>query len=183
MPGSDAPAGWIFKDRSFSPAELALIAEVVQTHGRLSRQELAKTICELLQWRRPNGRLKTWEAKALLAQLDRQAVVSVPALRTTKPVGSRASAPRTSRGERPVASLRAMLDEMRPVVLRAVASPADHALWRELVDRYHPRRHRVPYGAHLCWLVEVTRPEPTLVACLQVSSAVWRLAARDRCSG
>ncbi len=183
MPGSDGSPGWVFKDRSFSAEELALVAEVVHAHGRLSRQELANTICELLEWRRPNGRLKTWEAKELLAQLDRQAVVSAPALRTTKPVGSRTSAPRTARGERPTSSLRATLGEVQPVVLRAVATPADRAWWRELVDRYHPRGHRVPYGAHLRWLVEVTRPEPTLVACLQVSSAAWRLAARDRWIG
>jgi hypothetical protein len=49
-----------FKGRRFEPEEVALIEQVVASYRRLSRQELANTICELLEWRRPNGGLKTW---------------------------------------------------------------------------------------------------------------------------
>jgi len=55
-----------FKNRSFTPAEISLIEEVVGSCPGLSHQELANTICELLGWHRPNGGLKTWEARDLL---------------------------------------------------------------------------------------------------------------------
>ncbi len=38
--------------------QLALIGEIVSRHGGLSRTELANTLCELLDWVRPNGKLK-----------------------------------------------------------------------------------------------------------------------------
>ena len=36
--------------------QLTLIIECVARYRALSREELASTLCEWLQWRRPNGR-------------------------------------------------------------------------------------------------------------------------------
>ena len=54
--------GLEFKNRAFSAAELQLVQGIVADRGRLSRQALANTVCERLDWRRPNGGLKTWHA-------------------------------------------------------------------------------------------------------------------------
>ena len=55
-----------FKGREFGADELEEIRDIIGRFGRLSRQELANTVCELLDWRRPNGGLKTKEARELL---------------------------------------------------------------------------------------------------------------------
>jgi hypothetical protein len=177
-----ATDGIEFKDRAFSVAELRLVQEIVADHGRLSRQELANTVCELLDWRRPHGGLKTWEAKELLAVLEERGVLRLPPLGATKPRGAPTAIPRTGLAE-PGESLVARLGELTPVTFRRVSRPDDRRLWRELVARYHPRGHRVPFGAHLRWLVEVARPRARVVACVQLSSPAWRLAARDRWIG
>jgi len=169
----------VFKDRAFSAAELRLIQELVGAHRHLSRQELANTLCEILDWHRPGGGLKTWEAKELLAVLDEHGLLQLPALRTTKPRGARTSIPRTGLAE-PAAPVRAALGEVTPVTFRRVLTAEERRLWRELVERYHPQRHRVPFGAHLRYLVEITRPRAAVVACLQLSSPAWKMAARDR---
>ena len=41
-----------FAGREFDQEELDLLREVVETCAGLSRTELAKTVCELLGWRR-----------------------------------------------------------------------------------------------------------------------------------
>lgn len=171
-----------FKGRHFEAEDLGLIEEVVATFPRLSRQELANTICELVDWRRPNQGLKTWEAKELLEVLERAGRLRLPPLRSGRPRGSKTSIPRTARGAaRP--RLRAALGEIEPITLRRVATADERRLWRELVGRYHPQGHRVPFGAHLRYLVEAARPSPTVVACLQLSSPAWKMAARDRWIG
>jgi len=43
-----------------------------------SRAELAATLCELLEFRRPNGRLKTRECRDLLEQLDAMGRIELP---------------------------------------------------------------------------------------------------------
>ena len=55
-----------FSGRSFRPKELSLIREIVEDCSGLSRMELARTVCELLRWRRPNGSLKARECREFL---------------------------------------------------------------------------------------------------------------------
>jgi hypothetical protein len=52
-----------------------------------------------------------------------------------------------------------------------------------LVERYHYLGHRVPFGAHLRYLIRITRPAAQVVGCLQFSSPAWRMAARERWIG
>lgn len=172
----------VFKDRTFAAEELSLVEEVVTRYRGLSRQELANTVCELLGWRRPNGGLKTWECKALLAELEARGRLELPALRQTKPRGARTAVARTAHGE-PQAALRATLRDVAPVQLRRVVSPQQRRLWRELIERYHYLGHRVAFGAHLRYLIEVARPRAMVVGCLQLASPAWRIAGRDQWVG
>jgi hypothetical protein len=168
----------VFKDRRFGDAEVALVREVVARHAGLSRQELANTICELLDWRRPGGGLKTWECKDLLAALEKRRLLALPAMRSGRPRGARTSVPQTQRGDVQPA-LRARLSEVEPVTLWLVQRQEERLLWRELVGRHHPLGHAVPFGAHLRYLIEVARPTPRVVGCVQASSPAWRMAPRD----
>lgn len=172
----------LFKGQAFTASELRLIQEVVASCGGLSRQELANTTCELLGWRRPNGGLKTWECKELLAKLESAGLIELPALRPGRPRGSRTAVPRTERGEiqdRIAGTVR----DVAPVRLKPVTTDEDRRLWRELVGRYHYLGHRVPFGAHLRYLIEITRPRAVVVGCLQLSSPAWKIAVRDRWIG
>jgi hypothetical protein len=172
----------VFKGRTFAPSELGLIRELVSTCSGLSRQELASTACELLDWRRPKGGLKTLECKELLAKLEAEGYLQLPALLVTKPRGARTSVPRTAKGD-PQEPLTGTVREIAPVSLRRVHQAEDRGLWRELVGRYHYLGHKMAFGAHLRYLIEVARPSPRVVGCLQVSSPAWKMAARDQWIG
>ena len=172
-----------FKGRRFEADEIGLVEDVVATCARLSRQELANTICELLDWRRPNGGLKTWEARELLEILERMGRVRLaPRSVRGRPLGSKTCVPHTARGNAQP-ELHGRLRDIEPIGLRLVQRPEDRQLWRELVGRYHPQGHRVPFGASLRYLVQVARPWPAVVACLQLSSPAWKMAVRDRWIG
>ena len=172
----------VFKGREFSPAELSLIQELVSTYGTLSRHELASTVCEILGWTRPGGGVKAIECKELLCRLEADGVLTLPALAKTKPRGSRTSVPRTARGE-PQEPLVGTVSDVGPIQLRLLEHESDRLLWRELVGRYHYLGHKVPFGAHLRYLIEVSRPVLRTVGCLQVSSPAWRMGPRDRWIG
>jgi hypothetical protein len=172
----------VFKGREFSSSDLDLIREIVSTYSTLSRQELAGTACELLGWTRPGGGLKVIECKELLSRLEADGWIELPALVKTKPRGARTSVPRTSRGE-PQELLVGTVRDVAPITLRLLAGESDRLLWRELVGRYHYLGHKVPFGAHLRYLIEVSRPTPRVVGCLQVSSPAWKMAPRDRWIG
>ena len=67
-----------FCGRKFTSEEISLIQEIVGTCGGISRRELAHTICELLEWKRPNNRLKAQECSIFLELLESNGILTLP---------------------------------------------------------------------------------------------------------
>ena len=64
--------GLTFCGRELKPEELDLIRQITRDFPTLSLTELAHTVCELLEWRRPNGGLKGPECYAFLQALHQR---------------------------------------------------------------------------------------------------------------
>ena len=157
-----------------------VLLEIVDTCG-VSRHELASTICEALGWTRPNGRLKTRECYEYLELLEARGLVTLPARREQRRRGPTSIVFTQAGGERPKRA--GSLSDVGPVKLGLVSNAQERALWRELVERYHYLGHKVPYGAHLRYLVWLTQPEPEVCGCVQFSSAARWLVSRDEYIG
>ena len=160
--------------------DLELIRSVTSDCFALSRTELASTICEILDWRRLNGKLKTVECRTFLEELDDRAILKLPTVRPGRPRGSRTSVVAAAE---PEIVLTGQRNEFGPIEIVPVSGKDDNAKWRSLVDRHHYLGHRVPFGAHIRYLIRLGQPEPVTVGCLQFSSPAWRMAARDRYLG
>lgn len=168
-----------FCGKAVKPRELELIRDLVGSYPNLSRTELAHTVCELLAWKRPSGRLKSRECRDLLALLeDEGLVVALPGKQPRRPVGSRTRVPVTPEGD-PRPELVADVGAVAPIVSELVRTEPQRLLFRELIGRHHYLGHAVPFGAQLRYLVYASRPERQVVGCLQFSSPAWRMAARD----
>ena len=76
-----------FSGVEVSSADLAMVRQIVADYLRLSIHEISLTICELLDWKRPNGGLKPHECRAWLQALCDSGIVSLPALRYCGPRG------------------------------------------------------------------------------------------------
>jgi len=144
----------------------------------VSRTELAKTVCELLGWRRPNGSLRALECREYLEQLERSGYLELPQRRRRRPFGSSTRIPQTSKGE-PGQPLVGSVEDLGAVVLEEARDTESRRQFRELVGRYHYQGYSVAYGAQLCYLVYVSQPEHRVVCCVRFSSPAWRMAARD----
>ena len=143
----------------------------------MSRNELAHTLCELLDWHRPNGGLKTAECRVLLEQMNERALICLPTLRQGRPRGA-ATVVAVGEG-RVTATLSGALEALQPVWLQPVQTPEQRGLWRQLIERHHYLGHRVPFGAHLRYLIQAAPQQATVLGCLQFSSPAWRISARD----
>ena len=168
-----------FCGRQVTDAELKLICEVVKRHARLSRMELAHTVCELLQWQRPSGGLKARECREFLELLDGKGVIKLPAKRATKTLGSKTGVPVTKEGERG-AAMQGKVDDFANIMLEPVQSAEQRSLFRELIGRYHYLGYAVPFGAHLRYFIYTG---DQMLGCMQFSSPAWRMAVRDEWIG
>lgn len=165
-----------FCGRVLTASELSLVRQIIADFPRLSQAELAYTICELLQWRRPNGKLKSPECvEWLQKRQEHDCLPSLPELRVTKPRGAhRFHADRQSDPQPP---LRGRLADYQPLRLQLIQDLAGRRLFQQFIQRYHRLGYRVPYGAQLRYLVRA--PSQDALACLLFTSAAWKMAPRD----
>jgi len=176
--GTETETPTRYSGRKFTTKELTLVREVVESCSGLSRTELARTVCELVGWKRPSGELKAQECREFLEQLESAGVLGLPRKERRRPLGSRTRVPVTALGERG-RDLVGEVGDFTPIELDAVETADQRLLFRELVGRHHYLGHAVPFGAHLRYLVYASRPERVVVGCVQFSSPAWRMAARD----
>lgn len=164
-----------------SAQEMEVVKSVISDCSGISRTELASTLCEILDWRRQNGKLKTVECRAFLEELDANSILQLPVRRQCgRPHGSRTSVADDHSEE---TILYGKKSEFDPIEIVPVSSKEDNARWRSMVDRHHYLGHRVPFGAHIRYFIRAHHPEPVIVGCLQFSSPAWRMEARDRYLG
>ena len=175
-------AGIAHCGRHFGGEDVELIIDVARRFARLSRTELAATVCELLGWRRENGGLKTRECLDFLGRLEGRGLISLPPLRPGRPRGRRTRVALTEGGQ-PQQAVTGRLGEVAPVSLEQVRGPEAQALWRELVGRYHYLGYATPFGAQLRYFIRIGESREAIAGCLQYSSAAWRITVRDRWIG
>ena len=168
--------GLPFCGRELKPEELDLIRQITRDFSALSLTELAHTICELLDWRRPNGGLKSRECYILLETMHGRGWL--PWL-SPPPKKLR---PRTAVWDQrsdTQAPLTGLIGDYLPVQLQLLHSSDDRCLFRQYIQRYHYLGYKVPYGAQLRYFVRSLQPPCPLLACLLFTSAAWKIAPRD----
>ncbi len=68
-----------FCGRTFGSHELGLMRQIAEEFSGLGVTEIAHTVCELLEWTRPNGRLKNHECRQLLERPQAEGFLQFPA--------------------------------------------------------------------------------------------------------
>lgn len=169
--------GLSFCGHELTPRELDLVRQITREFSCLALSELAHTVCELLEWRRPNGSLKSRECYLFLQALhDRGWLPWLP------PPQARTRRPRVtvldpqSEVQSP---LTGSLGNYLPLRLQVLESREDRRLFQQYIQRYHYLGYRVPYGAQLRYFVRSQQPPYPLLACLLFTSAAWKMAGRD----
>jgi len=163
-----------FCGRRFTAQEVELMRMVAHDYAGLGVTEIARTACELLEWKRPNGGLKNHECRQLLERLEGEGVLTLPALRKLGGKGPRRvdiSQPRFDPDPVECAAR-----ECEPLEMTLVEGPAESRSWREHVERYHYLGCCVPFGAHLRYWVRNRQRE---LACLLWTSPAWKMKPRD----
>ena len=169
-----------FSGRVFSQDELELMRQIAADCAGLGVTEIARTVCELIDWKRPSGRLKNHECRQLLEHLRDRDWLRLPAIGPSGPRGPRRIGAVADKGD-PSPQWTGSAGQYMPFDLQIVeASTPDSRLWMELVERHHYLAYRVPVGANLRYLV---RWNDQILACLLWTSPAWKMAVRDRWIG
>jgi hypothetical protein len=164
--------------RYFTLQELLEIRETARMFPKLSRAELANTLCENLDWVTPTGKYKTASCLQLLEKLEGQGLIDLPAKLEYKSGDKNGIGfgPQTA----PASLLEGRVADLEPIALEPVRDRSELRLWNEYVHRYHELGYKRPFGAHQRYFIVSAAGS---LGCLLFAAAAWALQARDEWIG
>ena len=168
---------WRFCGREFTAAELGWIQALI-AGGELNRSQLARRVCEQLQWVNPAGELKAMSCRVAMLRMARAGLIRLPKPLHRDSNRSRralalAVSPPTSSLDQPVA-------DGRSFRLELVQSAPARAWYRALMEQHHYLGYKPLAGAQLRYLI--WRGD-LLIGGLGFGAAAWSIAPRDRWIG
>ena len=169
----------VFSGRTFSSEEIDLIKWTRKTYPKLSRKELAKTVCEFIGWTTPAGVPKRPQCVKFLEQLETEGILQLPPKKETRKKDKTVKTP-----DLDIAlTSKEILGEVRdfePIQLSIVRPGKDMTRWRAYIERYHMLKYKSVFGSRLQYFV---KSGDTELGCLQFSASSWALAERDKWIG
>ena len=164
--------------RDFPPDAMARIRELIASEPKSHRLQLSRRVCELLDWRRIDGRLKDMSCRVAMLRMDRDGLITLPPPITRN--GNGRSRPRITGASDPREAISLEPAQLRAITLEAVTSRNESSLWNELIERYHYLGHKPLPGEQIRYLV---RSADAVIAALGFGAAAWKVAPRDRFIG
>ena len=172
-----------FSGRAFSPEEIKLIQWTVTAYPKLTRHELAGTVCEFLGWTQISGKPRTRQCQTMLSTLEAEGLVKLPPLNESKGKYERrrhTSNTNTTGLENNENSRPYDVTDCGDVELALTLSAAENKQWTQYVRQYHKLGCATQFGAQLRYFI---RSQGQDVGCLQFSASAWALAPRERWIG
>jgi len=167
--------------REFSREVITRIQATVESEPSLSRRALSLRVCEWLQWRAANGKLKEVSCRKGLLQLHRRGLIPLPAAEEL--CFERSCAKLPTDGLIDVPELQCTLKDLGEIRIVAISSRYSQAsqIWNGLMERFHYLGKGPLCGAQIRYLVRSS--QHGWVGALAFSAAMWRLKARDKYIG
>ena len=181
MPEAPGPLVTLLQSgRSFEPEELEQVCTTVESFPGLTRTELARTLCEHLEWRTATGRAKLDACWKLLEKLEQQGRIRLPAKRVYRRSSRSDVRPVYGCATQPGVPFEGRFGELGEVRLEVVHGGDRRRLWNEYVDRYHYLGFRRPFGCTVRYFVGC---DQGLLGCVLLAGAAHSVACRDRWIG
>ena len=165
--------------RDFSALDMETIQTLLAGNPKANRAQLSRLVCDALNWRRPDGRLKDMSCRVAMLRMQKDDRIQLPLPLTANNNG------RPYRRRTPQAEPEQLLavDSVRDLVgltLEPVTDRAQSHLWNEYIDRYHYLGYQPLPGAQQRY---IARARGQTLALLGFGAAAWKTAPRDRFIG
>ena len=166
-----------FCGRSFSPEELEWIRGLLASQT-LNRSQLARRVCQQLNWVNRAGQLKEMSSRVALLRMDRAGLLRLPA--PTQRNGNGRAVGGQLQIERPEGLLSQPVEQLDALRIELVQTQQGAGWYRTLMAQYHYLGCKPMAGAQLRYLIWNGK---WLLGGLGWGAAAWSVAARDRWIG
>lgn len=167
----------VFSGRTFSSEDIELIKWTRKTYPKLSKEELAATVCEMLDWSTPAGRPKTLQCHKYLEMLESKGMIQLPLARPIKK-----STERKKKSEYIFdnTKIKGEVVDFEPIKLVIAKPGEDLKRWRAYIEQYHMLGYKNVFGSQLHYFI---KSGDTELGCIQFSASSWALEQREKWIG
>ncbi len=178
VPMTQTTGGMILRGREFSNSDIAIIRSCVSEYYNLGRTQISKIICEMLNWRQPNGWLKDRACREVLRILESKDEINLPPSKINKK-NNAIRIEKTDDKEK----ILSQFDLTTPIVdfpdeIKFVFAKGNkhERVWNAIVDKYHYLGNQVAVGRAIKYLL---LNDNKILGAISFSSASWHLIQRD----
>jgi hypothetical protein len=166
--------------RHFTAQDIQRIVELIRSSPDSSRAVLSRRLCEMFDWRKPDGGLKQMSSRVAMLRMQTDGLITLPPRRAANFDGHRT--PTTTPATDPQPPITESVDQLAPLEFHPVtaATREGSRLWNEYIQRYHYLAYTPLSGAQLRYFVAI---DGRYVALLSFGAAAWKTAPRDEFIG
>lgn len=166
-----------YSGKSWSKDDVERIRALIVSSPMARRAELARQVCEVFEWRRPNGQLKLMSCRLAMLRMCRDGLLELPPARSVYRVARKTF---TSTASDPQSVTQTSLKALEDLRVELVARGRPLALWNEFITRYHYLGYGVMPGAQLRYFI---MSGDRVLGAMGFGGAAWKVAPRDRFIG
>lgn len=159
--------------RHFEAGEIELIRELLALSPPFSRYRLSREVCERLNWRRPDGKLKDMSCRVALLRMQADGLITLPPPKKLKPA-SYVVHPEIERTVLAPSCFPSV--DLSQLNIDPVGNKRDSLLWNAYIEHHHYLGHQLLPGAQLRYFV---RAAGEVVAALGFGASAWKVKSRD----
>ncbi len=162
--------------RDFSPKELDNIRSLIKANPQFHRAKLSREVCQMLQWFKPDGKLKEMSCRVAMLRMHKDGLIKLPEpLGVKHPARKIESTPATN----PKELIDCPVNQLPPLQLQMV-NKNNSALWNEYIQRYHYLGFTPLPGAQLRYFITANNQ---ILALTGFGAAAWQTSPRDKFIG
>jgi hypothetical protein len=169
---------FVHSGREITSSDVEHVKEVLRLIRGLSRDELARTICEHWGWLTASSNYKVAACMKVLEKLEALGQIKLPEKRAQKK--HKKNRPSQTRKTDPKPDVCGELADLGVVSLDVVSDKKATELWNEYVDRYHYLGYKKPFGFPLRYFID-SKHGP--LGCVLLAGAAKSLEVRDEWIG
>jgi hypothetical protein len=162
--------------QEFSEEIRLRIQQVIDANPEMSQTKLSRIVCQWLNWKSPNGKLKEMSCRVALRRLEKRGLVRLPAGRRKIEIPSKEYDEIISIDK---LSVECGLRDIGKIEIIRISGKdkAESRIWRGMMEKYHYLGSGPLCGAQIRYLIKSGKYG--YVGGFSFSGAAWRIRPRD----
>jgi len=163
--------------KAWSDEDLGKIRDLLKREAHASRMLLSRLVCEMFEWRGPNGKLKEMSCRVAMLKMQRDGLIELPPPRWGRPVSYQVVMTPESD---PQPEWTCCISDLRDLKVALVRRGPALRHWNALVGRHHYLGYTMLPGAQMRYFI---MEGERVLGAMGFGASAWKVAPRDNFIG